>query len=214
MTVDHTADVTDVEDETAVDEPTLAESEDELTAEESEESPPEQKSGAVARFLRSARRKWAAILLALLLAASAALAAWLYVFQFRADQQTDSAAAKVAITAASEGTVALLSYAPESLDKDFATAKSHLTGDFLTYYTKFTDQIVAPAAKQKAVKTNAVVTRAAVSELRPDSANVLLFVNQSTTSKENPDGSFVASSVKVGMKKVDGTWLISTFDPV
>ena len=64
------------------------------------------------------------------------------------------------------------------------------------------------------MKTDAVVTRAAVSELRPDSANVLLFVNQSTTSKENPDGSFVASSVKVGMKKVDGNWLISTFDPV
>ena len=50
--------------------------------------------------------------------------------------------------------------------------------------------------------------------MHPDSANVLLFVNQGTTSKENPDGSFVASSVKVGLKKVDGHWLISTFDPV
>ena len=109
MTVDHTADVTDVEDETAVDESTLAEAEDELSA---EESPQEHRDGAVALLLRSARRKWAAILLVLLLVASAALAAWLYVFQFRADQQTDSAAAKVAITAASEGTVALLSYAP------------------------------------------------------------------------------------------------------
>lgn len=38
--------------------------------------------------------------------------------------------------------------------------------------------------------------------------------NQSTTSKENPDGAFVASSVKVGMKKVDGAWPISAFDPV
>ena len=178
------------------------------------ESASGRRNGAVGAFLRGARRRWAAILPVLLLVASAALAAWLYLSTFRPDQQTDDAAAKVAIQAASQDTVALLSYAPESLDQDFATAKSHLTGDFLSYYTKFTEQIVAPAAKQKAVKTSASVTRSAVSELRPDSAVVLLFVNQSTTSKENPDGAFVASSVKVGMKKVDGAWLISTFDPV
>ena len=179
-----------------------------------EESPSGRRDGADAGFLRGARRRWAAILLALLLVASAGLAAWLYFFQFRPDQQTNAAAAKVAIEAASEGTVALLSYAPESLDSDFAAAKSHLTGDFLSYYTKFNEQIVAPAAKQKAVKTAASVNRDAVVELHPDSAVVLLFVSQSTTSKENPDGAFVASSVKVGMEKVDGAWLISAFDPV
>jgi Mce-associated membrane protein len=58
------------------------------------------------------------------------------------------------------------------------------------------------------------VVRAAVSEIHPDSAIVLLFINQVTTSKENPDGAFAASSVKVSMKKIDGRWLISAFDPV
>jgi Mce-associated membrane protein len=53
-----------------------------------------------------------------------------------------------------------------------------------------------------------------VSELHPDSAVVLVFINQNTTSKENPDGAFAASAVKVGMKKIDGAWLISAFDPV
>jgi Mce-associated membrane protein len=43
---------------------------------------------------------------------------------------------------------------------------------------------------------------------------VLVFLNQTTTSKENPNGSFTASSVKVGLNKVDGSWLISAFDPV
>ena len=43
---------------------------------------------------------------------------------------------------------------------------------------------------------------------------VLVFVNQTTTSKENPDGAFAVSSVKVSLNKVDGTWLISSFDPV
>jgi Mce-associated membrane protein len=58
------------------------------------------------------------------------------------------------------------------------------------------------------------VVRAAVAEIHPDSAIVLLFINQVTTSKENPDGAFAASSVKVTLKKIDGRWLISAFDPV
>jgi Mce-associated membrane protein len=153
-------------------------------------------------------------LLAVVLVASAGVAAWLYFSQYRPDQQIDAAVSKTALDAATNGTVALLSYSPDSLDKDFASAKSHLTGDFLSYYTQFTEQIVTPAAQQKSVKTTASVVRAAVSELQPNSAVVLVFVNQTTTSKENPDGAFAVSSVKVSLNKVDGTWLISSFDPV
>ncbi len=152
--------------------------------------------------------------LALLLVASAGLAGWLYLNQYRPDQQTDPAAQQVVIDAATTGTVALLSYSPESLDQDFAAAKARLTGSFLSYYTQFTDEIVTPAAKQKAVKTTASVVRAAVSQMHPDDAEVLVFINQSTTSTENPDGAFAASSVRVGLTKVDGAWLIDTFDPV
>ena len=53
-----------------------------------------------------------------------------------------------------------------------------------------------------------------MSELQPNSAVVLVFGNQNTTSKENPDGSFAASAVKVGLKKINDTWLIGSFDPV
>ena len=160
------------------------------------------------------RAKVSAVLLAAALIASAGLAGWLYVNQYRPDQETDPAAAKVALDAATSGTIALLSYSPESLDQDFAAAKSRLTGDFLSYYTQFTEQIVTPAAKEKSVKTTASVVRAAVSEIEPDAAEVLVFINQTTTSKENPDGAFAASSVKVGLTKVDGAWLIESFDPV
>ena len=76
------------------------------------------------------------------------------------------------------------------------------------------EQVVTPAAKQKSVKTSASVVRAAVSEMHPDSAVVLVFINQITTSKENPDGAFAASAVKVGLKKISDAWLISSFDPV
>ena len=158
--------------------------------------------------------KVAAVLLAAALVASAGLAGWLYVNQYRPDQQTDPAASKVALDAATSGTIALLSYSPESLDQDFAAAKARLTGEFLSYYTQFTEQIVTPAAREKSVKTAASVVRAAVSEIEPDAAEVLVFINQTTTSRENPDGAFAASSVKVGLQKIDGAWLIASFDPV
>ena len=173
-----------------------------------------QQDSAGRRSARGLRSTVGVVLLAAALIASAGVAAWLYFNQYRPDQQTDAGAAKVALDAATTGTVALLSYSPESLDKDFAAAKSHLTGDFLSYYTQFTEQIVTPAAQQKSVKTTASVVRAGVSELRPNSAVVLVFVNQNTTSKENPDGAFAVSSVKVSLTKIDGAWLISSFDPV
>lgn len=157
---------------------------------------------------------WFPLALAVALIASAALAGWLYFAQYRVDQQTGPAASATVLKAANDGTVALLSYAPDSLDRDFTAAKSHLTGDFLSYYTQFTEEIVAPAAKQKSVKTAASVVRSAVSEIHPDSAVALVFVNQATTSAENPNGSFSASAVKVGLSKIDANWLISSFDPI
>ena len=223
---DATAEVTDVE-ETDVDETEkgaaesekgAAESVDEPAAADAAESeietPDEQRNGIVHRSVRALQGKIGAIALVVVLLASAGVAAWLYFKQYRPDQETNDAAATVALNAAKNGSVALLSYSPGSLDKDFAAAKSHLTGDFLSYYTQFTEQIVTPAAKQKSVKTSAAVVRAAVADLHPDSAMVLVFINQNTVSKENPDGSFAASAVKVGLKKINDTWLISSFDPV
>jgi Mce-associated membrane protein len=164
--------------------------------------------------LQAAAARWRLIIVGMLLIAATVAAAGLYFAQYRLDQQTSDAAAASAVSAASQGTEALLSYAPESLDRDLAAAKAQLTGEFLTYYSKFTDQIVAPAAKQNAVKTTASVVRAAVAELHPDSAKVLVFLNQETTSREKPDPAQTASSVMVTPSKTSGKWLISAFDPV
>ena len=203
-----------------VDEP-VADGVDEAAEQTPEEQPRRDRrlTRWVARFGVTAR----AIVLAALVVAAAAMAGWVYWFQYRPDQQTvvftrdlhdNSPAAKAAIAAAANGTVALLSYAPETVDRDFASAKTHLTGDFLTYYSKFTEQIVAPAAKQKGVKTTATVMQAAVSELHPDSAVVLLFLNQTTISKDRPEPNMTASSVVVRLAKTNDNWLIAKFDPV
>jgi Mce-associated membrane protein len=107
-----------------------------------------------------------------------------------------------------------LSYSPENMDRDFANAKSHLTGEFLAYYNTFTEQIVAPMVQQKHITQTATVVRAAVSELHSDSAVVLVFLNETTSSKEKPQSQPTPSAVRVTLTKVSGSWLISNFDPV
>jgi len=133
---------------------------------------------------------------------------------YRPDRQLDDAAAHRVTQVASDGAVDLLSYSYASLDRDFAKARSHLTGDFLAYYTRFSEGLVAPAAQQGQLTATTKVIRAAVSELHPDSAVVLVFVDQTTASKQKPQPVKADSSVLVTLKKVNGSWLIAKFDPV
>jgi len=181
---------------------------------EDDDSPKRTKRGRRGRPRMLRNVKVVPLILVLLLLISGGVATWLYFKRYQPNQQTDPSVARAVVNAASDGTVALLSYSPESLDKDFAAAKSHLSGDFLSYYNQFTEQIVAPAAKQKSLKTTAQVVGAAVSELHPNSAVVLVFIDQSTTSKDRPDPSMAASSVLVSMTRVNGNWLITKFEPV
>jgi Mce-associated membrane protein len=168
----------------------------------------------VSQWIRRSPAKVGIAVLVMLAVASVALATWMYVLQYRSDQQIDPAAEKAVLTAATEGSVALLSYSPDSIDRDLATANSHLTGEFLTYYRQFTDEIVRPAAKQKSIKSSATIARAAISEMHTDSAVVLLFVNQTSTSSDRPEPSLLASSVLVTLTNVDGNWLIAKIEPV
>jgi Mce-associated membrane protein len=161
-------------------------------------------------------RRWRpfVVLPAALLAASAIAAGLVFWFLFRPDQLTNADAQQQVIAAAKEGTEAVLSYSPDNLDQSLATAKSHLTGGFLDEYSRFTDEVVRPAVSQRGVKTEANVARAAVSQMDPGRAQVLVFVNQVTTSRERPSPALATSSVMVTMVRSDGRWLISEFKPV
>jgi len=161
-------------------------------------------------------RPWrpAMVLPLALLLVSAVAAASVYWFLYRADRLTDTASQQQVIAAAREGTEAVLSYSSENLDKSLADAKSHLTGEFLDHYSKFTEDVVRPAVTQKGVKTEANVARAAVSEMHPGRAQVLVFVNQVTTSKDRPSPALATSTVMVTMVESGGRWLISEFKPI
>lgn len=163
-------------------------------------------------FRPPSRKRTLALSVPLILAV--ALTAWLYQFQYRPVIATDAHVADIVTSAAREGTVALLSYAPGTLQSDFDRARLHLTGEFLDYYNQFTTEVVTPAATEKKVQTEAKVMRSAVAELRPNSAKVLVFIDQSTSSTAKPDPAVTASSVLVSLEKRADKWLISAFDPV
>ncbi len=177
-----------------------------------EEGAPTGRTRAVGRWARRCLARWRPILLTLLLIAAVGNAARIFYFDYRPDLQTDRAAARQVIKAASDGAVALLSYSPETLDRDVANAKSRLTEDYLAYYQRFVDQVVGPSAQRGQVTTTATVVKAAVSELYPNSAVVLVFIKQKTTSKAKPEPVLTSSSLKVAMAKVKSSWLIDKFD--
>jgi Mce-associated membrane protein len=146
--------------------------------------------------------------LALLLASAAGFLKWQ-----DASARDAQAARTESVQAATDGTVALLSYRADTVQKDLEAARGRLTGTFLNAYTSLTHEVVIPGAKQKQISAVATVPAAASISASADHAVVLLFVNQTLIiGQDAPTNS--ASSVRVTLAKLDGHWLISGFDPV
>jgi Mce-associated membrane protein len=146
--------------------------------------------------------------LALLLASSAGFLKWQ-----DASARDAQGARTASVQAATDGTVALLSYRADTVEKDLEAARGRLTGTFLNAYTSLTHEVVIPGAKQKQISAVATVPAAASISASANHAVVLLFVNQSLIIGQDAPTS-TASSVRVTLDKVGGHWLISGFDPV
>jgi Mce-associated membrane protein len=146
--------------------------------------------------------------LALLLASAAGFLKW------QDATVRDSQVARIeSVRAATDGTIALLSYKPDTVQKDLEAAQARMTGTFLDSYKSLTHDVVIPGAKQKQISAVATVPAAASASATDNHAVVLLFVNQTVIiSQDAPTNT--ASSVRVTLDKVDGRWLISGFDPV
>lgn len=146
--------------------------------------------------------------LALILAVGAGYLWW---------QQSKAKAADTAriesVQTAKDSTVKLLSYKPDTVDKDLGSARDLLTGAFRDSYTQLTNDVVIPGSKEKQI--SAVASVPAVASVSADAkhAVALVFVNQTVVVGAGAPTS-TASSVQVTMDKVDGRWLISGFDPI
>jgi len=145
---------------------------------------------------------------ALLLALSAGYLKWMD------NSVRDSEIARdQSVQAAKDGTIALLSYKPETVEQQLGAARDLLTGDFRDSYTSLTNDVVIPGAKQKQISAVATVPAMASVSADPRHAVVLVFVNQTViVGQDAPTDT--ASSVRVTLDKIGDRWLISKFDPV
>ncbi|MBB2993164.1 Mce-associated membrane protein [Mycolicibacterium iranicum] len=146
--------------------------------------------------------------LALLLAAGAGYLKW------QDNSVRNSEVASItSVQAARDTAIALLSYAPDTVEQQLGAARERLTGEFLDSYTTLTNDVIVPGAKEQQISAIASVPAAASVSATPDRAVVLLFVNQTVTvGSDAPTDN--ASSVRVTLERHGDRWLISEFDPV
>lgn len=166
---------------------------------------------------RRLRRYLLPLLLAVALttaALSTGFAGWYFVSKFRPDLQTNDAVARHVVRVASEGTVALLSYSPETLGKDLDNAKSRVTENYLAYYQQFAEKVLGLTAMRGRVTTTASVIKAGVAELQPQSAVVLVFIKWKTSSNETPQPVVTSGKLKVALAKVKDSWLIDSLESI
>jgi len=122
-------------------------------------------------------------------------------------------AAVDSLRAASDTTVKMLSYRPDTVERDLGATRDLLTGNLLNDYTSLTNEVVIPGAKQKQISAVATVPGAASVSASGDRAVVLVFVNQTVIIGSGPPTN-TASSVRVTLQKQSGRWLVSSFDPI
>jgi Mce-associated membrane protein len=117
------------------------------------------------------------------------------------------------VAAAKDSTVALLSYKPDTVEKDLRAARDRLTGGFKDSYTQLIQDVVIPGAQKQHISAVATVPAAASVSATPQHAVALLYVDQTVAVGDDaPTGT--SSIVRVTMDKIGGRWLISAFDPV
>lgn len=144
---------------------------------------------------------------ALVLAVACAVLRWMIVAQDQSDTARDES-----VQAAKEITAQMLSYETETVDQQLTAARDRMTGEFLGKYSAMINEVI-PAAHAQQIAAVADVLRAGVVSAKPDSAELVLFVNQSVQVGNNMPQK-TALVARATMVKVDDRWMMSKYDPV
>jgi Mce-associated membrane protein len=200
-------------EDTSDDKEDVAESGDTSSVDAETEDVKDVKSLGVKR--RISRIEWSRVVvfgvlpvLAMLIAAAAGYLKW------QDWWARDSGVAGIeSVAAAKDSTVAMLSYQPDTVDKDLGAARDRLTGKFKDSYTQLVHDVVMPGARKDHISAIATVPAAALVSATPNHAVALVFVNQTVT-VGNDAPTDTASTVRVTLDKNGGRWLIASFDPV
>jgi Mce-associated membrane protein len=124
------------------------------------------------------------------------------------------AAAQRAMYAAATAAQDLSSYDYRTLESDIKTAANQTTGKLKTDYQRQAQQIVATARQQQAV-VNGQTVKSGVVSATPEKAEVLVFLNQSTSKAAAAAAQQRTPNqlrLLMTMEKVDDRWLVSKVD--
>jgi len=119
-----------------------------------------------------------------------------------------------ALAAARADTEQVLSYSPRSVQADLAASRKLVSGDFAAKFDQLATQVILPATQSQGLSTKAKVVRAAVVDATADQAHLVLFVDQSTTAKDQTGAQTSSNQVGVTMTLTGGQWLISDLQPL
>ncbi|MGH3347819.1 MAG: J domain-containing protein [Nocardioides sp.] len=147
---------------------------------------------------------WLIAALAVLVAASVGLAAYLW------SQPSEGAveeATGTARAAAERAAVPLLAYDYESLDADQEAAHEVVTSGYRSDYDDLFELIRENAPSTKTVVEVEVIASAIV-RAGDDRAEILLFVNRPTTNKATTEPVVYKDQVTLTMERVDDEWLV------
>lgn len=139
----------------------------------------------------------------------AAAAGGLWYLTARHSNEAEQAAV---IKVARDGTVALLSYEPDTVRQQLTDARKLLTTPFLDEYTTLTKSVI-PGAEQRHISAATSVPAAAAVSVDENHAVVLVFVNQTVRVGDQPPTS-TPTSARVTLERLGGQWLIANFEPV
>jgi Mce-associated membrane protein len=163
----------------------------------------------------AARGKPSGLVLVLgVLVALSAVGVGILLWQFIGDSRAAASKAD-ALDAARTGTAEVLSFDPTGVNAQLAQARKVVSGAFAAQFEQLATAVIVPATQQIGLSTKAEVSRAAVIDATSSEVNVVEFVKQTTSSKQQPQAKSITNQVKVTMTKADdGRWLISTMQPL
>jgi Mce-associated membrane protein len=114
-----------------------------------------------------------------------------------------------ALAAARKAAHLLFSYDYRHLDKDFAAGKAMTTGQFATDYARTTSKIIDDVAPRYKAVVSARVSEAGVISSSTSKVEVLLFVDQQSTSTLAAGQKITQSRLTMTLEKKGGRWLVS-----
>jgi Mce-associated membrane protein len=128
------------------------------------------------------------------------------------DDRAAAVAREQAVAAARLHAPDILSYDYRHLDQDFAKAQEKLTGKFKEDYARTTVNVVKPVAVDNKAVVEARVVAASTIWARPGEAQVLLFVNQQTTTAKTKGPRVDLNRVRMTLRRTERGWLVSNVE--